>query len=66
LLTEDGKAMLARSVREYLKRYPGKKAEAKKKALRHFLDYREAFGGGKASDALVKEVERYIDRVMSA
>ncbi|NLX47731.1 MAG: hypothetical protein GXY70_06160 [Euryarchaeota archaeon] len=66
MLTEDGKAMLARSVREYLKRYPGKKAEAKKKALRHFLDYREAFGGGKASDALVKEVERYIDRVMSA
>ena len=66
MLTEDGKAILARSVREYLKRYPGKKAEAKKKALRHFLDYREAFGGGKASDALVKEVERYIDRVMSA
>jgi len=34
--------------------------------VRHFMDYRMAFGGGKASDALVQEVERYIDRVMSA
>ncbi|HNU35982.1 MAG TPA: hypothetical protein PKJ15_05235 [Methanomassiliicoccales archaeon] len=66
MLTEDGKAMLARSVREYLKKYPGKKADAKKRAIRHFMDYRMAFGGGKASDALVQEVERYIDRVMSA
>ncbi len=66
MLTDDGKAMLANSVREYLKKHPGKKADAKKKAVRHFLDYRMAFGGGKASDALVNEVERYIDRVMSA
>lgn len=66
MLTEDGKAMLARSVREYLKKYPGKKADAKKRAIRHFMDYRMAFGGGKASDALVQEVERYIDRVMTA
>ncbi len=66
MLTEDGKAMLAKSVREHLKKNPGKKADAKKKAIRHFLDYRMAFGGGKASDALLKEVERYIDRVMSA
>jgi hypothetical protein len=66
VLTEDGKAMLARSVREHLREHPGKKAEAKKKALRHFLDYRQAFGGGKASDALLREVERYIDKVMSA
>jgi len=58
--------MLARSVREYLKKYPGKKADAKKRAIRHFMDYRMAFGGGKASDALVQEVERYIDRVMTA
>lgn len=66
MLTEDGKAMLARSVRDYLKRHPGKKELAKKKAIRHFLDYRMAFGGGKASDALIKEVERYIDRVITA
>lgn len=66
MLTEDGKAMLARSVREYLRMYPGRKADAKKKAVRHFMDYREAFGGGKVSDALVKEVERYVDHVMSA
>jgi len=66
LLTEDGKAMLAKSVREYLKKHPGRKADAKKKAVRHFMDYRMAFGGGKASDALVQEVEKYIDRVMSA
>ena len=57
--------MLARSVRDHLKRHPGRKAEAKKKALRHFLDYRMAFGGGKASDALVKEAEGYIDKVMA-
>ena len=66
MLTDDGKAMLAKSVREYLKKHPGRKAEAKKKAVRHFMDYRMAFGGGKASNALVKEVEGYIDRVMSA
>ncbi len=66
MLTEVGKAMLAKSVREYLKKHPGRKADAKKRAVRHFLDYRMAFGGGKASDALVQEVERYIDRVMSA
>jgi len=66
LLTEDGKAMLARSVREYLRAYPGKKAEAKKRAVTHFLDYRMAFGGGKVSKDLVTEVERYVDQVMSA
>lgn len=66
MLTEDGKAMLAKSVREYLKKHPGRKADAKKKAVRHFLDYRMAFGGGKASEALMTEVERYIDRVMTA
>ncbi len=66
MLTEDGKAMLAKSVREYLKKHPGRKADAKKKAVRHFLDYRMAFGGGKASEALMREVERYIDRVMTA
>jgi len=66
LLTEDGKAMLARSVREYLRMHPGKKAAAKKRAVTHFLDYRMAFGGGKVSDDLVNEVERYVDRVMSA
>jgi len=66
LLTEDGKAMLAKTVREYLKKHPGRKADAKKKAVRHFLDYRMAFGGGKASEALLTEVERYIDRVMAA
>lgn len=65
MLTEDGKAMIARSVRANLKKSPGKKAEIKSKVLRHFLDYREAFGGGKATDALVKEVERYIDKVMT-
>ncbi|HQQ24730.1 MAG TPA: hypothetical protein PLR51_00450 [Methanomassiliicoccales archaeon] len=58
--------MLAKSVREYLKKHPGRKADAKKKAVRHFLDYRMAFGGGKASEALMREVERYIDRVMTA
>lgn len=66
MLTEDGKAMLAKSVREYLKKHPGRKADAKKKAVRHFLDYRMAFGGGKVSEALMTEVERYIDRVMTA
>ena len=66
MLTEDGKAMLAKTVREYLKKHPGRKADAKKKAVRHFLDYRMAFGGGKASEALLTEVERYIDRVMAA
>jgi hypothetical protein len=65
LLTEDGKAMLARTVRESLRQHPGKKAEAKKKAIRHFLDYRMAFGGGKASDALIQEAERFIEKVMT-
>ena len=65
MLTEDGKAMLAKSVREYLKKHPGRKADAKKKAIRHFLDYRMAFGGGKVSDDLIIELERYVDRVMS-
>jgi hypothetical protein len=65
LLTEDGKAMIARSVRANLKKGSRKKAEIKSNVLRHFLDYREAFGGGKATDALVKEVERYIDKVMT-
>lgn len=65
MLTEDGKAMIARSVRVNLKKSPNRKADVKKKVLRHFLDYREAFGGGKATDALVKEVERYIDKVMT-
>jgi len=64
LLTEDGKAMIARSVRANLSMNPGKKTEIKKKVLRHFLDYREAFGGGKASITLVKEVEGYIDKIM--
>ncbi len=45
MLTEDGKAMLAKSVREYLRRHPGRKADAKRKAVRHFMDYRMAFGG---------------------
>ncbi|MCG7844743.1 MAG: hypothetical protein MIO90_04865 [Methanomassiliicoccales archaeon] len=65
MLTEDGKAMIARSVRANLKKGSGKKAEIKKKVLRHFLDYREAFGGGKATKDLVEEVERYIDKVMA-
>lgn len=66
MLTEDGKAMIARSVRANLNKGSGKKEEIKKKVLRHFLDYREAFGGGKATDTLIKEVEKYIDRVMAA
>lgn len=65
MLTDDGKAMLARSVRESLRKHPGRKEEAKKRAIRHFLDYRMAFGGGKASDALLKEVERYVEKVMA-
>jgi hypothetical protein len=64
MLTEDGKAMIARSVRANLKRNPGKKAQIKKIVLSHFLDYRAAFGGGEATDALIEEVERYIDSVM--
>jgi hypothetical protein len=66
VLTEDGKAMIVRSVRANLKNGSGKKEEIEKKVLRHFLDYREAFGGGKATGALIKEVEKYIDRVMTA
>jgi hypothetical protein len=65
VLTEDGKAMIARSVRANLRKGSGKKEEIKRKVLRHFLDYREAFGGGKATNTLIKEVERYIDKVMA-
>ncbi|MBP8685762.1 MAG: hypothetical protein KBH31_02750 [Methanomassiliicoccales archaeon] len=65
MLTEDGKAMLTRTVQEYLREHPGNKKEAKRKAIRHFMDYRMAFGGGKVSEKLMKEVEGYIDHVLS-